>query len=320
MQSFTLNLSNGAVLTGLYSRPDPVSPGHMAIEDSRRPLLIALHGGTYSSSYFDADEKHTASLCSNGLGVPVVAIDRPLYQGTTSFYPIPEGKTYHEELADWLHKYIFPAVWKEFGGACSSIVLHAHSLAVPSAVIAAGWVAQEQDRGEAPAYPLAGMTISGLGTQLHPDLAAYADQPSLDPPPLFASPARPAAKDAMMLPAGTADPEIYALTEKLNNPMPFAERAQYGLIWFPDRWRGLCEMVKVPVLIGMAEHDRLWMGTEEHVREFAGGFTGSQRVEASVVKEAPHCIELSYFAHGWYARCFGWALECAAAFSAKKSK
>lgn len=320
MQSFTLTLPNGAALTGRYNRPDPASPGYVAVEDSRRPLLVAIHGGSYSSSYFDADAKHTAALCSNGLGVPVVAIDRPLYQGTTSLYPIPEGKTYHDQLADWLHQYILPAVWQEFGRGCSSVVLHPHSLGVPSAVIVAGWVAHEQARGETPAYPLAGLTISGLGTQTHPDLQAYAAQPAPDPGTLFASPAPPAMKDATMLPAGTADPEMYTLTEKLDNPMPLAERAQYGLVWFPDGWRRLCERVKVPVLIGMAERDRLWMGTEEHVREFASGFTGSQRVEASVVKEAPHCIELSYFAQGWYARCFGWALECAAAYAVWTSK
>lgn len=318
MEPFKLSLSNGATVTGLHNRPQPSSPGYGAIEDGRRPLVIAIHGGTYSSKYFDADAKHTASLCSNSLGVPVVAIDRPLYQGTTSFYPIPEGKNYHEELAVWLHKYILPAVWSEFGHGCSGVVLHCHSLAVPSAVIVAGWEARERAGGRTPSYPLDSMTISGFGTQKHPEVAVLESHPPPDPTPMF-DPTLPArTKDAMIIPEGTADPAVYALTEKLDCPMPYAERADYGLIWFPDGWRALCEAVRVPVLIGMAEHDRLWMGTGEHAEEFAGGFTGSERVEYSVVKEAPHCIELSFMAQGWYARCFGWALECAAASAARR--
>jgi len=30
------------------------------------------------------------------------------------------------------------------------------------------------------------------------------------------------------------------------------------------------------------------------------------------VPGAPHAIELSYWGQGWYARCFGFAMECAA--------
>lgn len=320
MEPFKLSLSNGATVTGLHNRPQPSSPGYAAIEDSRRPLVIAIHGGTYCSKYFDADAKHTASLCSNSLGVPVVAIDRPLYQGTTSFYPIPEGKNYHEELAVWLHRYIFPAVWRELGHGCSGVVLHCHSLAVPSAVIVAGWVAQERAAGRPPAYPLDGMTVSGFGTQKHPDLEAAAKvAPPPDPnPPLF-DPALPVeTKDALLFPGATADPAVLALTEELDNPMPHAERADYDRVWFPARWRALCGAVRVPVLVGMAEHDGLWVGTAEHACEFAGGFAGSERVEHGLVREAPHCMELSYVAQGWYARCFGWALECAAASAARR--
>lgn len=333
MQPFQLTLSNGGTLTGLHHCPDPASPGYRAIDDSERPLLVAIHGSSYSASYFDADATRSAVPWSTALGVPVVAIDRPLYQGTSSFYPLPAGTTYHEQLALWLHRYILPAVWHEFGRGrgCSSVVLHCHSLAVPSAVLAAGRVAAEAARGEVPAYPLAGMTVSGLGSQLTPALAALhaarttttttpPPPPPTDQVPAFAPRHAAKAKDDRMIQAGTVDPAVYALTEQLDNPMPYAEVHQYGQIWFPDGWRKLCGAVAVPVLIGMAEHDRLWMGTEEHVREFAGGFTGAERVDASVVKGAPHCIELSYVGQEWYARNFRWALECAAAFAAKKRR
>lgn len=275
---------------------------------------MAIHGGTYSSTYFDADTKHTAVLCSKGLGVPVVAIDRPLYQETSSFYPLPEGKTYHEGLAVHLHKYILPTIWKEYGQGCSSMVLHCHSLAVPSQVILAGWHAQELARGETPAYPLSGLTVSGFGSQ---NTATIVEQRK-DAPEYINIP--PEVKDNQMFEQGTVDPAIYKQSERLNNRMPYAELGDYEAVWAGDKWRAHCGAVEVPVMIGMAERDALWAGTEEHVREFAGGFSSSERVDASLVRGAPHCIELSYWAQGWYARCFGWALECAAAHAAKELK
>ena len=317
MQAFKATLPNGSTLSGHHCVPDTSGPAYTALDDSRRPLFVAIHGGTYSSTYFDADTKHSATLCSKGLGVPVVAIDRPLYQETSSFYPVPEGKTYHEGLAVQLHKHILPYVWKEYGRNCGSMVLHCHSLATPSAVLLAGWHAQELAQGKTPAYPLSGLTISGFGNQVTPHIAEQA-KALLSDPSVKSIDYPLEEKDKRMLEVGTVDPAIYKQTKRLHNPMPFAERADYGAVWDGNKWRTHCGAVEVPVMIGMAEKDALWMGTEEHVREFAGGFSSSERVDASVVKGAPHCIELSYWAQGWYARCFGWALECAAAYAAKE--
>lgn len=315
MQAFKTSLPNGATLSGHLCNPETSSPAYAALHDSRRPLFVAIHGGSYNSTYFDADAKHTAALCSNGLGVPVVAIDRPLYQETSSFYPLPEGKTYHEGLAAQLHKHILPTIWKEYGRSCGSMVLHCHSLATPSAVILAGWHARERAEGATPAYPLSGLTISGFGTQ---NINTVVEESNAAPPEFVHLPAE--MKDKRMFEKGTVDPAIYKQTERLNNPMPFAELGDYKAVWDGGRWRDLCGAVEVPVMIGMAERDALWRGTQDHVDEFAGGFGGSERVDASLVRGAPHCIELSYWAQGWYARCFGWALECAAAYAAKELK
>lgn len=62
----------------------------------------------------------------------------------------------------------------------------------------------------------------------------------------------------------------------------------------------------------------MWKGTEEHLRELASAFTKSERVDGTIVEGAPHNMEMSYWARGWYARCFGFALECAASFEQKQ--
>jgi hypothetical protein len=135
MQDFTLTLANGATLTGLSNLPTqaPATPKY-------RPLMVGLHGGSYSASYFDVNDKVTASITSNGLGVPWVAPDRPGYRTSTSFNPIPEGSSYCEMFASWLHRYILPVLWEEFGApqGCTGLVLLCHSLGVTGGVIAAG--------------------------------------------------------------------------------------------------------------------------------------------------------------------------------------
>src|SRR5271155_4415850 len=42
------------------------------------PLVIALHGGTYSSTYFDVPGHSLLDLAAQ-LGIPILAIDRPAY-------------------------------------------------------------------------------------------------------------------------------------------------------------------------------------------------------------------------------------------------
>src|SRR5690242_12471342 len=50
------------------------------------PLIVALPGGTYTSEYFDIPRYSLLDRAS-ALGVPVLAIDRPGYRGSTPVEP-----------------------------------------------------------------------------------------------------------------------------------------------------------------------------------------------------------------------------------------
>src|SRR4051812_20000949 len=106
MEPFTLTLANGATMTGLSNLPAPSSTAA-----KYRPLVVGLHGGSYCAAYFDVDTKHTAALSSSTLSVPFIAINRPGYLGSSSIYPLPPNSSDPETHADWLHKYILPALW-----------------------------------------------------------------------------------------------------------------------------------------------------------------------------------------------------------------
>jgi hypothetical protein len=309
MESFNLTLTNQATLTGLKNIPPPSER-----QLKRLPLFVAIHGGTYTSAYYDVDANHTASLTSNGLGVPFIAINRPCYEDSTSYYPLPAASSFHQEFGTWLHRYILPTLWAEFGkpAGCNSIVLDSHSLGVPGAVIAASMHAEESAQGVRPQYPLAGIILSGFGTQVIEEEFRLADPKN--PPKVINFPS--AAKDMLMLPPGSCDPELYKHTDRLNRPMPYDEIYEVRTLWLPT-WKEMwAKNVKVPVMIGLAENDTLWKGTKDHVKDFCAAFPNSVRVDGSVVVGAPHNIEQSHWGRGWFARCFGFALESAASHGA----
>ncbi|KAK0642212.1 hypothetical protein B0T16DRAFT_381439 [Cercophora newfieldiana] len=304
MESFTLTLANGATLTGLSNLP-PAS----ASASKHRPLVVGLHGASYGATYFDVDAKHTALLTSNALSVPFVAVNRPGYLGSTSIYPLSASSSDPETHGAWLHKYILPALWKEFGlpQGCNSLVLHCHSLASPGGVIAASYHASSPD----PEYPLAGIIFSGFGIHLIPDSGPKQDP---DAPPVEFLEFPQQIKDAIMMPPGTCHPDVYTHHDRLNTRFPMQEVGDIHTVWLP-RVRGeWAKDVKVPVMFGIAERDCYWEATREHVDGMRGMFRASPRVEGGVVRGAPHNIEMSYWAQGWYGRCFGFGLECAASF------
>ena len=313
MEPFTLTLGNGTRLTGLCNIPDP-SPKSA----KRRPLIVGIHGGSYSASYFDVDAHHTAALTSNALSVPFIAINRPGIAGSTSLYPLPPDSSDPETQAAFLHNHILPALWTTFGpsNGCNSLILLCHSLGTPIAIIAASYLAASHPPGTQPPYPLAGIIFSGFGIQLIPDSGPNPD-PNMAPPEFLDFTAE--VKNAIMMAPGTCDPSVYNYHERLNVKFPFREVADIHTVWLPRIRSEWAKDVKVPIMFGIAERDCYWKATRGHVDELRGLFETSPRVEGGVVKGAPHNLEMSYWAQGWYTRCFGFGLECASSWEVESN-
>jgi hypothetical protein len=82
--------------------------------------------------------------------------------------------------------------------------------------------------------------------------------------------------------------------------------------WLPQWKSEWAKHVKVPVMYNLVDQYVFFVSTGESLDACAHAFSNSVRVDTSLAIGAHHCIELSYWAQGWYARCFGFALECAA--------
>ena len=306
MQPFQYTLPDGATVTGISSIPSPRTG-----EATRTPLVVGIHGGGYNSDYFHADSKHTAAIPSQLYGVPFVAFDRPYYAGTRPSQPVPAAADYPKETGTYVHRYILPTLWSEYGAGCSGIILLCHSLGSQQGIVAAALHTGETD----PAYPLLALVASGFGHRSSPIFASLPLMKANHGPDHFLQSTE--MKDRSMFRPGTVDAEVLKQSERLNHPIPVAEANSTRLVWaasWRDEWAA---RVKVPVMFAWAELDFFFEGTQEHLRECVEAFRSSPRVDGSWVQGAPHCMELSYWSQGWYARCFGFALECAAAASVK---
>ncbi len=92
---------------------------------------------------------------------------------------------------------------------------------------------------------------------------------------------------------GTADESVYQHTERLKRPIPPEELTAIGEVWVP-RWRKeWAPNVKVPLMLAVAERDKLWTGSDDHLRDWMTAFTGCPRVDGTFLWGAPHNIEMS---------------------------
>ncbi|PYI23184.1 hypothetical protein BO99DRAFT_224678 [Aspergillus violaceofuscus CBS 115571] len=306
MQPLRIKLSNGGTVTGLQSIP-PASASHLRY----RPLVVALHGGCYDSQYFQGIAPYSAQIPSVALGVPFVAIDRPSYGGTSSILPVPEGTDFYQETGRWLHRYILPQIWSDLGAPsnCNCIILLSHSLGVPGAIVGATLHAQD----DAPRYPLGGLIASGMGNTQLPAMRASSpsfvtiDADHVQFPGEY--------KDAVMFRPGTAAAEVLGLCERLNAISPLPDLVDFPTIWLPVWKETWASHVVVPVMFALVEDDPFFIADQPELDTCVRAFKRSARVDGSLVRGAPHCMELSYWSQGWYARCFGFAMECAASIA-----
>ncbi|KAL8800658.1 MAG: hypothetical protein Q9182_005028 [Xanthomendoza sp. 2 TL-2023] len=163
-------------------------------------------------------------------------------------------------------------------------------------------------------YPLAGIVLSGFGIVPNADIMARV-HPFVDPKAGHVTFPLAFKNEIMLLPPSSSftGSEIYEQTERLNTTVSLAELSDAYGPW-PSYWKErYAKHVKCPVMYALAEKDCFWMPNSEAMTDFAGAFEASVRVETGVVGGGVHCLKLCRAGRGWYARVFGWAIECGVA-------
>ncbi|PMD37032.1 hypothetical protein L207DRAFT_515467 [Hyaloscypha variabilis F] len=305
MATFIVTLPDGNTLSGANYFPGKVGAAHI----SARPLVVAVHGGSYTSDYFDADGNHSIRHLSESLGIPVIAIDRPCYQSTPPLPATLAHSSFIQDQGRYLHQTILPFLWKQHASSLdvSSIFLYAHSIGGAIAVVTASL---HESLQQPALYPLCGISISGVGSNVK---RLPMEEFNMDLQKMKGISLRfpNAQKDVMMLgPSNLYDPAILKQTERLQHEILLEELYDINVLW-PDYWRKYAAEVEVSVLYTLGEYDSLWNNTDQDVKDFAAGFVKATSVEAKRLLLAPHCIEHSLQATGLILRTFGFAIESA---------
>ena len=260
------------------------------------PLIVALHGGTYTSAYFDLPGFSLIDRAA-AAHIPIVALDRPCYGETTPLAPGMETILNSAERLD--------VIIGDMVGLPPErpVVLLGHSIGAAIALSIAA---------RAPSWPLAGIAVSGLCLQSPPEAgAAWSSLPDaimIDLPSDL--------KDGVMFgPDPTFDPPMPGASHAADAPVPRAELIDIAMNW-PDFAPDILGKVRVPVHYRLAEFDRLWVSTADQVAAFADTLSGAPSVDAALVSDAGHCIDFHRAGAAFQNEQIAFSLRCTAGTAA----
>ncbi|MBW8487223.1 alpha/beta hydrolase [Actinomadura parmotrematis] len=260
----------------------PVATGYHspAVRAEGLPLLVALHGGTYTSAYFDVPGGPLGSFTeiAGRAGFPLLTIDRPGYGASGH---LPEEENDFARQAEILDAVIERRAGELRAGGVGTggVVLVAHSIG--------GMIAVEI-AARRPGWGLRGLAVTGMGARIpaggaSEQLGAIPVTGMIDLP----VPER----DAVMFgPPGTFTEEARKTAHGSYAPTPMIELKR-APVWARERLAGLAARVEVPVQNVLAEHDALWDTSPDALAAFAAAFTGGPGATAEIAPGVGHSID-----------------------------
>ena len=257
------------------------------------PLIVALHGGTYTSIYFDVP-RYSLLDRAKALGISALALDRPGYVEST---PLTPAEATIERNAERLDDAI-GRLWERFGQRGPGIFLIGHSI---------GGAITVDIAARRPAWPLLGIAVSGVGLRTPAESnsawAALPHNPFIDlPSPM---------KDGLMFgPSWTLNADMPRLSHLADAPVPRAELIDITSTW-QQRVHALAARVTVPVHYRQAQFDHLWVVDSEQVDGFAAAFSASPLVDSRLFASAGHCIDFHRLGFAFQLEQLAFALRCA---------
>lgn len=257
------------------------------------PLVVALHGGGYTSAYFDVPG-YSLLTRAERIDVPVVAIDRPGY-GESS--PVAfNGSPFLANAAVLDH--LICELWETEGAGRVGVVLIGHSMGASISMAIAA---------RHPKWPLLGVALSGCLLRVPEVFAGEWTTPKnivLETPH--------DQKAALMFgPKWTRRSDMPDAQYFANVPVYAKELAEASSAWL-TLFRDLAPKVTVPVHLRQGEFEQLWVTDgREQLTEFVAGLTSSPWVDADVFPAAGHTIDYHRGGAAFQLQQLSFALTCA---------
>ncbi len=276
-----------------FGRSTPLEGRWIAADRQDSPLLVCLHGGGYTSRYFDAPGCSLLTQAS-AAGFPAVALTRPGYPADdASARRQPSFAAAADIIADAIAD-----VWDQLGGTRPGIVLTGHSIGAAVAVHVAS---------QKYSWPLLGLAISGVGDILAPvTIELFAQLP----PDLVVEFSLDTARPLLYGPEWTLNTTTLADVADLGVNYPSADLVEITNRWVDDLPK-IAPAVDVPLHYALAEFDGLWVVSAERVDNFANHFANAPFVEASLWRGTGHNIEHHRLGQAYIRAVLTFAERCA---------
>ncbi|HEV2634620.1 MAG TPA: alpha/beta fold hydrolase [Actinocrinis sp.] len=279
--------AGGCAVAGMTAGPSTAAAG--------KPLIVALHGGTYTGRYFDVDGSGAGSFMdvAAAQGYSVVSFDRPGYGASSALAPAENTFDRHAQiLSD-----VIAQVAKQY--EAESVFMVGHSIGgMIVLMVAAG----EKD------FRLAGVSVTGMGAVIRADGAAHAL--ATLPPDATVDLPYDQRDQVMFGPAFTHSAAGVDSAHESYAPVPVRELIQAPQ-WPDQHLSGLADKITVPVHNALAEFDALWDSDPANVAQFAKMLTSTPFVDASVARWTGHSIDHHTLGHALHLRQLAFVEECA---------
>jgi len=259
------------------------------------PLIVALHGGSYSAVYFDVPGFSLLDRAAEA-GCTAIALDRPGYRSST----LPEyGESLFEANIAALDAGI-AELWRTEPSDAAGVVLLGHSIGGALALLlAAGGTS----------WPLLGVAVSGVALDVPPTGPAYEEE---GPAPVRVDIPDEVRTAAMFGPPGSYDPDAPQRASVANQPVVYAEVAEMNARWSelgPEAYR----RIAVPVQVRLGEHDVVWEQGAAELERVRRSLVAAPRVDVARVPAAGHSIDFHRTGAAHQDAQIAFALACASA-------
>jgi pimeloyl-ACP methyl ester carboxylesterase len=259
------------------------------------PLIVALPGGSYTSSYFDVPGH---SLLETGLanGFGVIALDRPGYGGSDA---LPQGEVTFARNAEVLDAAIMQ-LWKTHGRGRPGVVVIGHSMGGAIAIHMAA---------RRPEWPLLGIAVSGIHDTA-PEIVMRAWDAMPPGQPVDFGPEQ--RRMFFYGPDWTIEPDIVERADVAAALIPIEELQEVMGNWARSASK-LAAEVQVPVQYVAVEYERLWTITSESISKFANYFAAAPFVDSSLIPGVGHDVDHHRAGRAFQLRQLAFAIQCAEA-------
>ncbi len=268
---------DGVPMSGLVARAaDP------------RAVIVAVHGGATSSTYFDCPGHPELSLLRTAAerGFTTIALDRPGY-GASALYA--------DEMADPNRRtaVAYGAVDKILADDSrgAGLFLFGHSAGCELALRMA-----VDERGA----DVVGVELAGTGLRYHPAALEIIKDATMT--------SRPSGlRDLLWQPTDLYPAEV--LTGSLSAP-GVAYESEVTANWARRDFPDLASRVGVPVEFSVAEHEAVWESDTAAVDAVAALFTAAPAVRVNLVPGSGHNLSVGHTAGEYHARVLSFLTDC----------